>query len=233
MNTVKKENKLYIQAFREIRSYIIRNGLKPGDLLPTELEMCEKLGVSRNVLREAIKSMELMGMVQACPGRGTQVKEFSLDFVFQNVLFFSVAGEDKPVREMFGIRRMLELSYMRQAFYAINEDDIRVLHNCLRQMHESREDYTAFTEADRIFHTTLFRGLDNSVLNSLMDAIWAVDAGFELEKKSPHLMTSISKHETIVKALEEDDYRACARAMEIHFASGKSLTADSFEEYDS
>lgn len=233
MNTVKKENKLYIQAFREIRSYIIRNGLKPGDLLPTELEMCEKLGVSRNVLREAIKSMELMGMVQACPGRGTQVKEFSLDFVFQNVLFFSVAGEDKPVREMFGIRRMLELSYMRQAFYAINEDDIRVLHGCLRQMHESREDYTAFTEADRIFHTTLFRALDNSVLNSLMDAIWAVDAGFELEKKSPHLMTSISKHETIVKALEEYDYRAFARAMEIHFSSGKYLKADSFEEYDS
>ena len=233
MNTVKKENKLYIQAFREIRSYIIRNGLKPGDLLPTELEMCEKLGVSRNVLREAIKSMELMGMVQACPGRGTQVKEFSLDFVFQNVLFFSVAGEDKPVREMFGIRRMLELSYMRQAFYAVSEDDIRVLHDCLRQMHESRDDYMAFTEADRVFHTTLFRGLDNSVLNSLMDAIWAVDAGFELEKKSPHLMTSISKHETIVKALEEYDYRAFARAMEIHFSSGKYLKSDSFEEYDS
>ena len=83
MNVIKKEKKLYIQAFREIRSYIIRNGLKPGDLLPTELEMCEMLGVSRNVLREAIKSMELMGMVQACAGRGTEVKEFSLDFVFR------------------------------------------------------------------------------------------------------------------------------------------------------
>ena len=62
MNVIKKEKKLYIQAFREIRSYIIRNGLRPGDLLPTEHEMSEKLGVSRNVLREAIKSMELMGM---------------------------------------------------------------------------------------------------------------------------------------------------------------------------
>jgi len=233
MNVIKKENKLYIQAFREIRSYIIRNGLKPGDLLPTELEMCEMLGVSRNVLREAIKSMELMGMVQACAGRGTEVKEFSLDFVFQNVLFFSVAGEDKPVREMFGIRRMLELSYMRQAFHAMNEDDIRVLHHCLRQMHESGEDYLAFTEADRLFHTTLFHGLNNSVLNSLMDAIWAVDAGFELEKKSPHLITSIAKHEAIVKALEEYDYRAFARAMEVHFSSGKYLKSDSFEEYDS
>ncbi|MBR5303155.1 MAG: FadR family transcriptional regulator [Clostridia bacterium] len=233
MNVIKKEKKLYIQAFREIRRYIIRNGLKSGDLLPTELEMCEMLGVSRNVLREAIKSMELMGMVQACAGRGTKVREFSLDFVFQNVLFFSVAGEDKPVREMFGIRRMLELSYMRQAFSAVTEDDIRVLHHCLRRMHESEDDYLAFTEADRLFHTTLFRGLNNSVLNSLMDAIWAVDAGFELEKKSPHLITSIAKHEIIVKALEEYDYRAFARAMEVHFSSGKYLKADSFEEYDS
>ena len=107
MKAIKKEDKLYIQTFREIRSYIIRHELKPGDLLPTELEMSQMLGVSRNVLREAIKSMELMGMVQACPGRGTEVKEFSLDFVFHNVLFFNVGGEGKPVHEMFGIRRML------------------------------------------------------------------------------------------------------------------------------
>ena len=72
MKAIKKEDKLYIQTFREIRGYIIRHGLKPGDLLPTELEMSQMLGVSRNVVREAIKSMELMGMVQACPGRGTE-----------------------------------------------------------------------------------------------------------------------------------------------------------------
>ena len=149
MKAIKKEDKLYIQTFREIRSYIIRHELKPGDLLPTELEMSQMLGVSRNVLREAIKSMELMGMVQACPGRGTEVKEFSLDFVFQNVLFFNVGGEGKPVHEMFGIRRMLELSYMRQAFYVLSEEDIQALRDCVRRMHESADDDLAFTCADR------------------------------------------------------------------------------------
>ncbi|MBQ2989917.1 MAG: FadR family transcriptional regulator [Clostridia bacterium] len=231
MKTIKRDEKLYIQTFREIRSYIIRNGLKPGDLLPTELEMSQTLGVSRNVLREAIKSMELMGMVSACPGRGTMVREFSLDFVFQNVLFFNVGGEDKPVREMFGIRRMLELSYMRQAFYALQKEDVDLLHDCLRRMHESKNNDMAFTAADRDFHTALFRSLNNGVLNSLMDAIWAVDEGFELEKKSPHLISSIPKHEAIVKALDEYDYRAFARAMEEHFSSGKYLKPDSFEEH--
>lgn len=234
MKTIKKDDKLYIQAFREIRAYIIRNGLRPGDLLPTELDMSEKLGVSRNVLREAIKSMELMGMVQACPGRGTAVQEFSMDFVFQNVLFFNVGGEDKSVREMFGIRRMLELSYMRQAFYALTSEDVDAMRDCVQCMRESGdENYLAFTEADRKFHMTLFCRLNNSVLNSLMEAIWAVDEGFELEKKSPHLITSISRHEDIVKALEDYDYRAFARAMEIHFSSGKYLKPDSFEEYNS
>ena len=87
-----RDGKLFIRAFREIRSYIIRNQLEPGDLLPTEQEMCQTFGVSRSVLREAIKSMELMGMVQARPGKGTAVQAFTLDFIFQNVLFFNVSG---------------------------------------------------------------------------------------------------------------------------------------------
>lgn len=231
MKSIKKEDKLYIQAFREIRSYIIRNDLKPGDLLPTEQEMSTTLGVSRNVLREAIKSMELMGMVQACPGRGTMVKEFSLDFVFQNVLFFTVSGEDKPVHEMFAIRKMLELGYMRQAFKTISSEDVAVLKECVQRMHEFGHDSREFTQLDRTFHMTLFRSIDNHVLNSLMEAIWAVDEGFELEKKSPHLVSSISKHEDIVKALEEYDYREFAKAMEHHFSSGKYSMNDSFEEY--
>ena len=238
MKTIKKEDKLYIQAFREIRSYIIRNSLKPGDLLPTEQEMSQTLGVSRNVLREAIKSMELMGMVAACPGRGTEVREFSLDFVFQNVLFFNVGGRDEPVREMFGIRRMLELSYMRQAFNALDNEDVAQLRLCLDRMQACAarlpEDESAsleFTEIDREFHRRLFQPLGNSVLNSLLEAIWAVDEGFELEKKSPHLVSSVPRHEAIVAALEDYDYRAFARAMEAHFSSGKYLKPDSFEEY--
>ena len=125
MKAIKKEDKLYIQTFREIRSYIIRHELKPGDLLPTELEMSQMLGVSRNVLREAIKSMELMGMVQACPGRGTEVREFSLDFVFQNVLFFSVAGEIKGVYGANATVGIYELCPCRRRFGLRCSDVVR------------------------------------------------------------------------------------------------------------
>ena len=231
VKTIGREEKLYIQTFREVRSYIIQNGLGPGDLLPTEQVLCQTLGISRNVLREAIKSMELMGMVQASPGRGTVIKEFSLDHVFQNVLFFRVRGEDKPVREMFGIRKNLELSYMRQAFRTVGGEEIAQMRQSLDQMKQAGDDSDAFLRADRDFHMTLFRPLNNGVLNSLLEAIWAADDGFQLEKKSPHLVNSISKHEAIVEALERYEYRAFAQAMETHFSSGKYSAVDSYEEY--
>ncbi len=226
-----KEEKLYIQTFREIRSYIIRNNLKEGDLLPTEMNMCEMLGVSRNVLREAIKSMELMGMIQSCPGRGTMVKAFTLDFIFQNVLFFTVGEEQKAIHQMLGIRRMIELGYMRQAYLALTTDDIRSIRSTLEIIKEKWEQRIFFHADDKTFHMALFQHLNNDVLNALLDAIWSVDENFHTEEKIKHLDNTIHKHEQIVCALEEGNYEEFAKAMEAHFASGKYSNMNTFEEY--
>ena len=229
---ISQKEKLYTLAFREIRKYILVNDLKPGDLLPTEQKLCELMGISRNVLREAIKSMELMGMVKACPGRGTAVAEFSLEFIFQNVLFFSVGEEEKKtIREMLNLRRMLELQYMGQAFYAIGKEEILHMRQCLNQIEQRWEQKKLFGDVDRDFHMTLFRPLQNGVLNSLLEAIWAVDDGFELEKKIPHLDNTIAKHGAIVTALENNDYDGFTKAMQAHFASGKYMATGSYEEY--
>ena len=230
MTELGKNEKLYLQAFREIRSYIMENKLGPGDLLPTEQQLCAQLGVSRNVLREAIKSMELMGMVRACPGRGTEVQAFSLDFIFQNVLFFHMDGQDKPVREMFAIRRALELNFMRDAYLSISPEDIAEMRACVTEIRSRWENGEMFADADRRFHMTLFRSLRNEVLNSLLEAIWAVDAGFQLEAKMPHLASTVTKHERIVDALEAYDYQAFMLAMLAHYSSGKYLKSDSYEE---
>lgn len=220
-----KEDKLYIQTFREIRSYIITHELKAGDSLPTEQAMCQMLGVSRNVLREAIKSMELMGMIQSCPGRGTVVKEFNLDFIFQNVLFFTVGEERKPIQEMLMIRKAIELSYMRQAYLALTSEDIRNIRESLEAIKAKWEQRIFFHADDKVFHMTLFRHLNNSVLNSLLEAIWSVDENFQREEKSKHLDDTIGKHEAIVDALERHDYEAFAKAMEAHFASRQIFRA--------
>lgn len=79
--------KLYLQVYNELRNYIVQNNLKPGDKLPTEMEMCERLGVSRNVLREAIKSLEITGVVHSTPGVGIVIQEFSTDYLFNSLVY--------------------------------------------------------------------------------------------------------------------------------------------------
>lgn len=232
MQNTNRDDKLYIRTYREIRKYIVQNNLQPGDLLPTEQKLCETLGVSRNVLREAIKSMELMGMVRACPGKGTEVQAFNLDFILQNVLFFQMGPqEEHSIREMFGVRKVLELAYMRQAFHAMTEEDVRTLRSLADAMRDNWSRGVFFIQEDKDFHLTLFRSLHNDVLLSLLEAIWSVDDGFELEKKQPHLEQTVTKHEAIVAALENHSYPAFARAMEAHFSSGKYLGMTSYEEF--
>ena len=225
-----RDRKLYTQILRQIHQLVLERGLKAGDLLPPEQTLATEFHVSRNVVREAIKSMEVMGIVRAVAGRGTEILPFSMDYFLQAMLFFRVPGNEPAVRQMFDVRKNLEMSYMRQAFHALKKEDVVHLRQIVEKIRVSYEEEGLFAELDREFHMTLFRPLNNEVLESLLNAIWEVDVRFQMEKKRPHLAGSVAKHEAIVKALEEYDYFAFAKAMEYHFSSGKYTREDYMED---
>ncbi|NLE69349.1 MAG: FadR family transcriptional regulator [Clostridiales bacterium] len=228
----RRGEKLYSLVFRQIRAYILQNNLQPGDLLPTEQALVDMLGVSRNVLREAIKSMELLGMVSAQPGRGTMLKQFNLDYVFQNVIFAAAGEEENAISEMLDIRKRLELAYTRQAFETLQQEDIARLRTILESIKKQWEEHRFFHADDREFHMALFSRIGNQTLMNMMAAIWDVDENFKTEEKFKHLDETIVKHENIVRALEAGNEEAFLAAMMAHFASGKySKQAKSFEEF--
>ncbi len=224
------DQKLYLQTLRQIHDLILTRGLKAGDFLPPEQVLAGEFHVSRNVVREAIKSLEAMGVVRAVAGRGTEILPFSMEYILEIMLFFQVPGNEKAVRQMFDVRKNLELSYMRQAFRTITREDITHLREVADGISASYEQEGVFAELDREFHLTIFRSLGNEVLYTLMNAIWEVDVRFQLEEKRPHLAGSVAKHEAIVKALEDYDYMAFAKAMEYHFSSGKYNNEGSYQE---
>ncbi|NLF28181.1 MAG: FadR family transcriptional regulator [Clostridiales bacterium] len=215
------DDKLYIQVFRELRGYIIHNNLKPGDLIPTEMELCRMLSVSRNVLREAIKAMELMGIVRSCPGRGTVVCPFSLDFIFQNVLFSTAGDSEDTILEMLNVRKKIELGYMREAFRVLSDGHIAHLREVFERFKAKHESRVADLTDDRDFHMAIFTPLNNNTLITLLDAIWQVDATFQLEEKMQFKGTTTTDHENILRALEEHNEEAFVAAMLAHFSSGK------------
>ncbi|MEG0269123.1 MAG: GntR family transcriptional regulator [Clostridia bacterium] len=226
-----REERLYIQAFREIRSYIIKNGLKPGDMMPTEKAMCEMLGVSRNVLREAMKSMGLMGMICSVPGRGTEVLSFNLKFIFQNVMFATVGEDNIAIQEMLDIRKKIELGYMREAYMSMTCEDVKHIRSVFNAIMESWDQHVFSHADDRKFHMALFSHLENPTLASLLDAIWEVDENFMIEAKAKLVDPYIAmKHENIVTALEERNQDAFEAAMLTHFSSGKYSTKGLFSE---
>lgn len=227
-----RDEKLYTQVFREIRAYILRNNLHPGDLIPTEMELCEMLGVSRNVLREAIKAMELMGIVRSCPGRGTEVCDFGLDFIFQNVLFSTARKSNRTTMELLNIRKKIELGYMREAFHALTDADVRKLRETFERFRAKHAVHEFDHSDDRDFHMAIFTPLGDATLTSLLNAIWQVDATFWLEEKMQFKSAIIVEHESIVHALEAHNEEAFYAAMYVHFSSGKYSPGGDFRFID-
>ena len=151
--------KLYLRVYDEIKDYIEKNHLVPGDKLPPEMKMCEMLGVSRNVLREAIKALEITGTVKSTPGVGIVIQEFNTDFFLSN-LIFSVGGEDGLTQQIEELRRVLEIGFSKSVFNSITENGIQSLHKQLMNMEalyeqiQESQSYVygvRFAEADAAF----------------------------------------------------------------------------------
>lgn len=220
-----KSRRLYLRVYDEIKDYIEKNRLMPGDKLPSEMKMCEMLGVSRNVLREAIKSLEITGAVRSTPGVGIVIQEFNADFFLKN-LIYSVSDEDQLHRETKALRRVLEIGFAKEAFDNINESNLALLKKSADHMEQLFEQIkksqstsfgVRFAEADATFHKTLFSGVNNHILNSIIQFFWASDRFYEAKTSYSNMALTVEKHQRIYDALKHQNYQAFMEAMEFHF----------------
>lgn len=223
-----KAPKLYLQVYNEIKDYILKNQLKPGDKLPTEMEMCELLGVSRNVLREAIKSLEITGVVHSTPGVGIVIQEFSTDFLFTS-LAYNVSTDVENIQHQFRrVRRVLELGFAREAFDSMTPQRLEQLEGYVAGMDsiakkqatgsgESVKFGMRFAELDAAFHRTLYAGLDMPLLTSIGDAFWAIDKNYQQPTSCAYLAFTVEKHRKICQALRDRNYEAFDGALEVHY----------------
>ena len=221
-----KSKKLYLQVYDEIRKYIKDNDLQAGDKLPTEMEMCSSLGVSRNVLREAIKSLEITGIVNSKPGVGIVIREFNSDFFMSSLISHVDATNDKKIKDYVEeLRHVLELGFDKKAFDTLSNVEIAVMAQQVQQMRvrgekgfeEPQTLGIDFAKADALFHKTLFSRVDNVLLSSIIDFFWAYDKYYTQKMSPTFIGVTIEKHERIVQALEHHDYEEFHQAMIYHF----------------
>ena len=214
--------RLHESARGRIKEYVLAHGLKGGDALPPEGRLAQELGISRTSVREAVKALESLGILEARPGVGLFVRSFSFDPIVDN-LGYSLTFDKHRLAELLAVRKQLEAGFVEEVAARATPAQLRVLRSVVDRMGERvalETQTTDFQEEDRFFHRTLYGGLGNELLLKLLDVFWTVYRRLRdqarVEAVDP--VRTWEDHRRIVEALERRD-RAAARAAIIkHFA---------------
>src|ERR1700756_4012927 len=120
-----RRSKVYEEVARQIQNHIFEH-LKPGDVLPPERELAQKFGVSRSSVRDAIRSLELIGLLEPQQGRGTVVREPSGNAVMGS-LTAVIMQKRKLVKELLDVRKLVEPALARRAALHVTDSQIAEL----------------------------------------------------------------------------------------------------------
>ncbi|WP_245573853.1 FadR/GntR family transcriptional regulator [Amycolatopsis nigrescens] len=209
------------RALREsIKRLIVERGLGPGSPLPTELELSQELEVSRHPLREAMKALEALGIVDIRHGHGTYVGSVSLGGLEDGLTFRSarsINGDLSDIRDLLEVREVLELGLVRRVLDA--EIDLAELERAVRAMEAEAEKGEYAPEADWRFHETLYRPLGNELVLDLLRVFWRVFNSLDRELPRGESSPAVTAgwHREILEALRAEDEPALRAAVDEHF----------------
>lgn len=142
----------------------------PGTRLPREAELAARLGISRNSLREAVRALSLVRVLEVRQGDGTYVTSLEPDLLLESTRFVAHLLGDKTVVEVFEVRRMLEPAAAALAAVRIDEDGRTALRRELDRM-TAATSVEDLVEADAAFHAVVAQAAGNSVLSSLLEGL--------------------------------------------------------------
>lgn len=216
---LKRAPLLHVSVQESLRAYIDDNGLEAGAPLPPESELASQLGVSRNSVREGVKALESVGVVESRRGIGVFVKAFSFEPLLEN-LAYGLGGALKQIEEVIAIRRTLEVGLIDRTLEVITPEDIRELRETCDKMKALAEQGKSFPDEDRNFHRLLFRCQNNEVLSRLIEVFWLAfykaSDFVNLDNTDP--VQTWRDHAAIVDAVEARDLEAAKDRLDRHYA---------------
>jgi DNA-binding FadR family transcriptional regulator len=230
LRPIKRPPLIHHAVQEAIRAYILENNLQPDDMLPGENDLAQQLNVSRSSVREAIKGLESLGLLEARRGSGVFVREFSFDPILDN-LQYGLVFDLKALAELLEIRRVLETGMVGQAMSKMTDERLKDLDKILEQMGRRAEVEEAFPDEDRAFHQVLFADIDNQTLLKLLDIFWLVMR--RVSEQNPNLWDNNPKwtyqlHTKIVEALRDADAERVREALFNHYSGLESRLAQHF-----
>lgn len=200
-------------VFNTLRQAILRGELQPGERL-LEIHLADKLGVSRTPIREAIRKLELEGLVLMIPRKGAVVAEIT----------------EKSLRDVLEVRRALEELAMKLACERILDEEIEELKEAAKEFENALKtgDVTVYAEADVKFHDIIYRTTDNQRLIQLLYNLREQMYRYRVEylKRDDSHDTLLAEHQYIIETLERRDSDEAVKAVCAHVDNQVTAVAD-------
>lgn len=207
----------------QIEDLILELDLRPGDPMPTEAALCERLGISRSSVREAIRTLQSLDIVEVRHGHGTYVGRLSLAPLVSGLIFRSVLNADasfRTLREVLALRIALDLGVGEELCALHRGRSNLELRALVDQMRARTREGLPFPEADGAYHSRLLSEVDNSLVRELAASFWEVHTkvvpllGLPPNTEIEH---TVEAHDAILDALEAGDLDAYREAVLDHY----------------
>ncbi|MGD3107372.1 FadR/GntR family transcriptional regulator [Streptomyces sp. YGL11-2] len=209
------------EAIEKIKGMIVSGALRPGDRLPKESELAAELGLSRNSLREAVRALSLIRILDVRQGDGTYVTSLDPQLLLEAMSFVVDFHRDDTVLEFLAVRRILEPAATGMAAGRIQPAELDGLEAKLDALgpQPAVEDLVA---GDLEFHRRIVAASGNSVLCSLLDGLSGPTTRARIWRgltQKDAVARTLTEHRAILGALRDGDAEAARAWATVHIAS--------------
>jgi DNA-binding GntR family transcriptional regulator len=200
-------------VFNTLRKEILRGDLKPGERL-MEIQLANRLGVSRTPVREAIRKLELEGLVLMIPRRGAEVAKIT----------------EKNLRDALEVRRTLEKLAVTLACQRITDEEVEELREATKHCGTflNKNDLMGIAKADEEFHNVIYNATNNQklikILNNLSEQVYRYRVEYLKQKNNPAQI--IREHKELLEAIEARDEELASEIAAIHIDNQAKSVAD-------
>jgi GntR family transcriptional repressor for pyruvate dehydrogenase complex len=208
---------LTADIYRKLVGQIIRGAWRPGEKIPPERQLCLQLGAGRASLREALKALEIMGMIEIRLGDGTYVCKRS-EFLSRPLMWAITSSSGTDIHELVEARRLIEAELAALAADRAGGEDLKDIGLHLDRMETSLDSLSDFLESDIEFHLAIGRAAHNTILMNALLLIrnllqeW-IGSTLQVQGVSSK---ALEHHKAIFMAIAKRNPAAARAAMQIH-----------------
>lgn len=216
------------EAILKIKDMILSGELSPGDRLPPEKELSERLGLSRSSLREAVKALEVIRVLDVRRGDGTYVTSLEPRLLLEAMSFVVDLHDDSSILELFAVRRILEPAAVALAATHMTADVVRDLRTQIESVNEETS-VEGLVAHDLEFHGAIVATSGNAYLSSLIDSLSSNTVRARIWRgltQEHSVERTLDEHKAIVDALERGDAGLAKALTTVHISGVEQWLRD-------